>query len=254
MESRWADRIEQLLSLGEQPEEERCGLIRLMTLFATLPPPPDPFGLYPEYAEMKEGFLKAINDSDCEKLEEAFLNLYSHIHGYDVPYTPSERQRVEAMGGYLCHVGGLSPLLKAEPYIEEKTISGDFGAGNGLQGLLLQYLYPHKKTRQIEISSRMIESGMQLQEWLDIAKERVEWILSDIIDVSPAEMDFVYLYRPVRPSGPGKEFYQRFAALLERASPAVIVFSVADCLKPFLSSRFEVFYYDGHLTCFRRKR
>jgi hypothetical protein len=160
---------------------------------------------------------------------------------------------LDASEAYLCHPGGLSPILKAGPFIRRTTVSGDFGAGNGLQGLLLQHLYPHKRTVQIEMSSRLVEAGRHLQAWLGIAPERVEWIVGDVSEVSPAGMDFVYLYRPVRPTGAGNRFYESFAAELERAERPAVVFSVADCLGPFLSAGFEAFYGDGHLTCFRRK-
>jgi hypothetical protein len=223
-----------------------------MCLFAELPDPPDPFHLYPHYAEMKHRFLESIDGDETEALEEAFLLLYAHIHGYEVPYTPDERSRMADTGGYLSHVGGLSPILKAAPFIEPDTVSGDFGAGNGLQGLLIQKLAPHVRTLQIEISSRMVESGKLLQGWLGIPEGRVEWVVGDVCDVSPAGLDFIYLYRPVRPSGPGEEFYRSFAAQLETCEKPVVIFSIADCLRPYLSPRFEVFYSDGHLTCFRR--
>jgi hypothetical protein len=245
--------FEQLFQHDTRPEEETAGLVRLMSLFAALPPPPDPFGLYPDYPQLKEKFLVSAKGKDPDRAEEDFLSLYSHVHGYEVPYTDEERRRVEALGGYLNHVGGISPLLMAGPFIAPETVSGDFGAGNGLQGLLLQYLYPHKKTVQIEISNRMIEAGRQLQGWIGIPEERVEWIAKDISEVSPASVDFVYLYRPVRPQGPGRRFYEDFATRLEAADGPRVIFSIADCLKGFLSPVFEVFYTDGHLTCFRRR-
>ncbi len=253
MKPEGSDRLEKLLEHDARPLEERKRLARLMRLFAALPPPPDPFGLFPVYPELKEKFLESAAGSDGEALEDDFLKLYAHVHGYEVPFTRTERVTFEASRGYLCHVGGLAPILKAGPYIEPDTVSGDFGAGNGLQGLLLQYLYPHQRTVQIEISSRMVEAGKHLQEWLGIPGKNVEWIVSDVSDVSPAGMNFVYLYRPVRPSGPGLRFYETFAAKLDLAAPEVVVFSIADCLKSHLSSRFEIFYHDGHLTCFRRR-
>ena len=223
-----------------------------MCLFAELPSPPDPFGLYPHYAELRDLFLASIEGPDGEALEEAFLLLYAELHGYEVPYTAGERDRVAETGGYLSHVGGLSPILKAAPFIEPGSVSGDFGAGNGLQGLLIQKLVPHAKTVQVEISSRMVEAGRLLQGWLGIPQQRVEWVAGDVSEVSPAGMDFVYLYRPVRPKGAGEEFYRGFAAQLEASPKPVVIFSVADCLRPHLSPHFEVFYCDGHLTCFRR--
>jgi len=249
-----ASRVRQLLAQNRHPSEERERLVRLICLFAELPDPPDPFALYPRYADLRNRFLGSLEEADGDALEEAFLLLYAHVHGYEVPYTPDERSRVVETGGYLSHVGGLSPILKAAPFITPGTVSGDFGAGNGLQGLLIQKLTPHAKTVQIEISSRMVEAGRRLQAWLGIPPERVDWLVGDVWDVPPTGMDFIYLYRPLRPAGPGEEFYRSFAAQIEASQQPVVIFSVADCLRPHLSSDFEVFYSDGHLTCFRRSQ
>jgi hypothetical protein len=248
-----AHRLECLPGQSEYSPEERQRLVRLIRLFAELPEPPDPFGLYSCYAELKDRFLASIQSPDGEALEEAFLLLYAHIHGYEVPYTPGERDRVAETGGYLSHVGGLSPVLKAAPFIQPDMVSGDFGAGNGLQGLLIQKLTPHAKTVQIEISSRMVEAGKLLQAWLGIPEERVDWVVADVSEVPPTGMDFVYLYRPVRPTGPGEGFYRSFAAQLGASQKPVVIFSIADCLRSYLPPHFEVFYCDGHLTCFRRR-
>ena len=247
-----ARRLRRLPGWSEYSSQERERLTRLICLFVELPEPPDPFGLYPCYAELKDRFLASIENPDAEALEEAFLLLYAHVHGYEVPYTSDERSRVAETGGYLSHVGGLSPILKAAPFIGPDTVSGDFGAGNGLQGLLIQKLTPHTKTVQIEISSRMVEAGRLLQAWLGIPEQRVDWVAGDVSEISPTGMDFVYLYRPVRPTGAGEEFYRSFAAQLGASPKPVVIFSIADCLRPHLSPHFEVFYCDGHLTCFRR--
>jgi len=183
-------------------------------------------------------------------MEEAFLNLYCHVHGHAAPYTLDERKRLERHGGYWCHAGGISPILKAGDHIEADTVSGDFGAGNGLQGLLLQKLYPHTSVIQIEISSRMVGWGKELQVWLGIEPHRVIWEVGDVLEYSPRGMDFIYIYRPVRPEGEGRRFYEKFAGELNHAAGKVVVFSVADCLKSFLSEEFKIFYGDGHLTCF----
>ncbi len=248
-----AHRLSRLPGWGGYTQQEGERLARLIGLFAELPEPPDPLGLYPRYAELKQRLLASIESSEAEALEEAFLLLYAHVHGYEVPYTPDERSRVAETGGYLSHVGGLSPILKAAPFIRPDSVSGDFGAGNGLQGLLIQKLTPHARTVQIEISSRMVEAGRLLQAWLGVPAERVDWIVGDVAETSPAGMDFVYLYRPVRPIGAGEAFYRSFAAQLGASVKPVVVFSIADCLRPHLSPDFEVFYSDGHLTCFRRR-
>jgi len=227
------------------------GMHRLYELFAALPPPPDPVGLFHDYAALKDRFLSARDRGDELDTEEAFLALYCHVHGHEAPYTPAERARVDETGGYWAHAGGVSPILRAGPHITQDTVLGDFGAGNGLQGLLMQRLHPHAKTIQIEISQRMVEAGRALQTWLDIPADRVEWIVGDVLDHSPAGMNFVYLYRPVRPTGAGRAFYERFAAEAGRGVESVTIFSIADCLRDFLPPAFEVFHCDGHLTCFR---
>jgi 16S rRNA G1207 methylase RsmC len=132
-------------------------------------------------------------------------------------------------------------------------VSVDFGAGNGLQALLLQKLYPHRRTVQVEISSRMVEAGKDLQQWLGIDEQRVEWVVGDVLDNAERKADFIYLYRPVRPEGEGRLFYEHLSSELNRADRKVVIFSVADCLSQFLSEHFEVVYGDGHLTCFRNR-
>jgi len=246
-----SDDLKHILADDEHPFPERDRLAALMALFAELPPPPDSQGLYPRYAEFQDRYFTAIDAAEPDAVEEAFLTLYCHVHGHEAPYSAAERRRMDETGGYWCHAGGVSPLLKAGGHIGPGTISADFGAGNGLQGLLMMKLYPHARTRQIEISSRMIASGRELQRWLGIDEDRVEWIAGDVLEQSPRGLDFIYLYRPVRPEGAGRRFYGRFAAELAAQGRPVVIFSIADCLRDFLGPEFEVFYRDGHLTCFR---
>ncbi len=246
------ERIKALLGPDDYSEEERDRLARLMLLLAELPPPPDPDGDFPAYGELKQKFLSCAEGNDGEALEESFLTLYTHLHMHEARYTPEERRQMDEAGGYWAHAGGLSPILKAGPWIRPDTVSADLGAGNGLQGLLFQFLYPHRKSIQIEISSRMVEIGKRLQFWLGITAEKVEWVVGDVCDQSLDGIDFIYLYRPVRPTTEkGRIFYQDLAEQLERSLGEVVIFSIADCLKDFLSPRFKIFYTDGHLTCFK---
>ena len=245
------ERIEILVRSLEFAEEERRHLVRLMTLLAELPPPPDPGGHFSKYQDHKEKFLENIDGQDPNALEEAFLTLYAHLHMHEARYTAEEREQMDLAGGYWAHAGGLSPILKAASWISPATVSADLGAGNGLQGLLFQYLYPHQLTIQYEISSDMIGVGQGLQEWLGISEERVEWVVGDVCDQVFEDIDFYYLYRPVRPSTDrGEAFYENLAEMLDWGERPVVIFSIADCLKQFLSRRFKVFYTDGHLTCF----
>lgn len=224
---------------------------RLIELFLRLPAPPAPHPSFPDYPRLRDRLARAFEDGDPEDVEARFLELYVHVHMNEAPYTRDERSRMDAAGGYWNHAGGLSPILKAGPWIAPDTLSADFGAGNGLQGLLLQVLYPHARTVQIEISTRMKDIGEALREWLGVPRDRVEWVVDDIQNAPATGYDFIYLYRPVRPEGPGRDFYARFARDVESEPRPPVIFSIADCLGDFLSDRYEAFYGDGHLTCFR---
>ena len=244
--------ISEILADDGRTPEERHRLIRLMELFIDLPDPPGGDRLFPRFAQLREAFAAACARHDGERLEEAFLELYAHVHMHEAPYTPGERRRVDAAGGYWSHAGGVSPILRAGPWIRPETRSVDLGAGNGLQGLLMQKLDPHRLSCQIEISSAMIEIGRDLQRWLGIPDERVEWRADDVLETALGGWDFVYLYRPVRPVGPGSDFYERLAGALDDEPGEVVVFSIADCLGDFLPGSFERFFSDGHLTCYRK--
>ena len=237
-------------SKGRDPAEA-VRLARLVLRILIAPSPPDSATSFPRFGELQNQLGIVISKGTGEAIEDAFLELYAHLHMNEALYTSDERRQMDAVGGYWNHAGGLSPILKARPWIGPDTISADFGAGNGLQGILLQVLYPHAKTVQIEISARMAEIGESLREWLGVSADRVEWIVDDVLTVPVTGYDFIYLYRPVRPEGPGRDFYTRFASEVEGEEDPPIIFSIADCLRDFLSDRYEVFYGDGHLTCFR---
>jgi len=231
--------------------DEATRLAHLIEIFLHLPDPLDCAALFPDYHRLRDLLATAVDGGDTDEVEERFLGLYAHLHMNQAPYSIDERSRLDAVGGYWNHAGGLSPILKAETWISPDTVSADFGAGNGLQGLLLQVLYPHRKTVQIEISARMAEIGDVLRKWLGVPSDSVEWIVGDLFDIPAIGYDFIYLYRPVRPEGPGRDFYTRFAREVESEDRLPVIFSIADCLRDFLSDRYEVFYGDGHLTCFK---
>lgn len=182
--------------------------------------------------------------------EISFLNFYCEIHRSGSEYLPGEREKLDNKHGYFNHPGGLSPLLRAKPYITDQSITADLGAGNGLQGLLFQYLYPHACTFQVELSSKMITIGKKFQKALGIPEERIEWINDDIINFDLSSVDFLYLYRPSKPIKDGLVLYQNLQKKLSDRNKSLIIFSIADCLKDFLSHRYKEFYNDGHLTCF----
>ncbi|MEW6586643.1 MAG: class I SAM-dependent methyltransferase [Nitrospirota bacterium] len=206
-------------------------------------------GLNP-YAERLSA---AIEKGDPQSVEQYLVGLYAQLHSAGSNYSPSEKEILRKRNGYLSYPGGLSPIVCAERFIRPESIVADLGAGNGLQGLLLQRFYPHRKTLQIEISAEMIRIGRIFQRALGIDADRVEWIHDDIVNVSIEDVDFVYIYRPARPHGGGGETYRTIAQKLAEMRKPVVVFSVADCLAGFLDKRFSVFYTDGHLTCFRKE-
>lgn len=196
--------------------------------------------------------LNAVMDKgDPWAYEQAMVNLYTRLHSFGATYSLSEKEILHMRKGYSCYPGGFSPLIRAEPFIKPESIVADLGAGNGLQGLLLQHLYPHRKTMQIELSSEMIRVGQIFQKALEISNDRVEWIHNDITNISIEAVDFIYIYRPARPFDSGREIYQAIARKLAARHKPLVVFSVADCLAPFLDQHFSVFFTDGHLTCFR---
>ncbi len=240
-----------LLAGPDRAPAEAERLADLFRLFARLPDPPDPYGLVPRWGEFKGRLVSALRGDDPERIEEAGLTLYAHLHGHEAPYTRAEQRRRDATGGYWNHAGGLSPVLKAPEHLRADSVSVDFGAGNGLQLLLMQHLAPHARSVQVELSSKAVAFGRELQAWLGIDRERLEWRVADVMEAPVAGHDFIYLYRPVKPQGEGRRFYERFAAELGEQEREVVVYSIADCLRDFLGPRFEVFYSDGQLTCFR---
>jgi len=198
-------------------------------------------------------FNEAMGTADPLTQESLLVNLYARLHTAGSLYSPSERMLLSRRDGYSCYAGGLAPLLKAEPFITPDSVVVDLGAGNGLQGLLLQCISPHRKTLQVELSSEMIRIGRIFQGALGISADGVEWIHDDIINVSVEPADIVYLYRPARSSPIGHELYHAIARKLASVPKPLMVFSVADCLGQFLDEQFSFFFTDGHLTCFSKR-
>lgn len=246
------EHVRAMLGNLELADDEQKRLIEIMAILGGLADHPGLVSDFPKFPTLRESFIGACSGSDPEALEERFLNLYAHLHMHEAPYTPQERRRVDASGGYWAHAGGLSPILKAGSWIRPSTRSVDLGAGNGFQGLLMQCLYPHRRCVQVEISGAMVDIGRRLQRRLGIPDDRVEWRVGDVLESPLGGWDFVYLYRPVRPVGPGRAFYERLSTALADEPEEVVIFSIADCLREFLPAAFDCFYSDGHLTCYRK--
>jgi hypothetical protein len=206
----------------------------------------------PEVEQYAEKYRVSREGNDADETEIAFLDLYCALHRVGNAYSTDERLKLDQKKGYFNHPGGISPIEKAENFIHNDSIVADLGAGNGLQGLLLQYLYPHKETRLIELSEEMIRIGKIYQEILDFDDNRIKWVHDDIINVSLSEIDFLYLYRPSRPIKDGLHLYHAISKKITDNKKQLTIFSIADCLKDFLDSSYSIFYSDGHLTCFEK--
>lgn len=228
-------------------------LARVGELFDVLAALPGIDDVVPSYRKFHDELTLARSGGDEDVIETALARLYCVIHGSGGAYAVDERREFDRLGGYWCHAGGLEPLHVAAPFIRPETRLVDYGAGNGLQGLLLQRLHPHRRTTLVELGGPMIEQGRRLQRLLGIPDERVEWVHANIMDVPPDRFDVIYLYRPVRPEGAGRSFYEMFAAGVARVSHPVTIVSVADCLRDFLPPSFRVVHGDGQITCFTNR-
>lgn len=224
---------------------------RLAHLLLTLPPPSD--DLIRDPAVRREVALQALYSGDADAFDDALNALYAHLAIRSEEYTPTERDRVDAVGGYWAHAGGLTAVLVAARWTMRSTVAIDLGAGTGLQGLLLQRLAPHRLTVQVEISRSLVAVGRALQRWLGIPRDRVAWAVADVTDLRVRGCELVYLYRPVRPDHhAGGPFYDRLAADLRADTTTSTIVSVADALAPRLQPEFETVYADGQVTCLRR--
>ena len=225
-------------------------LAQVGALFDRLAVRPGIDDVVPSFVKFHEELQVARGTGDEDRIETALARLYCVVHGSGGAYAEAERTAFDQLGGYWCHAGGLEPLHVAAPFFTPETRFVDYGAGNGLQGLLFQHLYPHRLTTLVELGGPMIGQGRRLQSLLGIPAQRVEWVHASIIDVPPDRFDVIYLYRPVRPEGEGRAFYEMFAREVAKAGHPVTIVSVADCLRDFLPSTFRVIHGDGQITCF----
>jgi hypothetical protein len=233
--------------------KDRGKVKRLETAFLTLAADPKIYRSFPSIAKAADTLTQAKANDREDEIETRLLELYCELHHAGSEYQRSERIVLDNKDGYFNHPGGISPLLKAEKYIGPESHVADLGAGNGLQGLLFQFLYPHKVTIQVELSSEMINVGKIFQRILGISEENVVWINDDIMNVSLEEVDFLYLYRPSKPTRSGVKLYESLVDKLSTRKRSITIFSIADCLRDFLDKSFVEFYSDGHLTCFEKR-
>jgi len=197
-----------------------------------------------------ERCAEARQGEDYGAREIVLLELYGLLHRAGATYTESENSVLDGCRGIRNQPGGIAPVLMAARLIGAQSVVADLGAGNGLQGLLLERVKPHAGTLQVELSSELTRMGRLFQEALGMARDRVRWINRDMMDVHLDGVDFVYLYRPAKPLGGGNLLYRAIADKLSSTPGPVTVLSVADCLGRFLGREFSVHYENDLLTCF----
>jgi SAM-dependent methyltransferase len=208
--------------------------------------------LVPEARRIAAEVVNAIEEEDALSVEALITVLYSTLHEAGKRYDDFERTSLDRCSGYSCYAGGITPLISALPYIGPQTVVADLGAGNGLQGLLLQKLAPHRLTIQVEISATLIETGKRFTKALALEEKLIEWRRQDISQTALANIDLIYLYRPARPRDGGDAFYRTLAENLDALQPGLIIVSVADCLGPYLSKTFAKLSDNGHLIIFKK--
>lgn len=199
-------------------------------------------------------WLEALNRAPASSSgrEEAAIELYLRLHGAGTSYEDREAGRMRQVRGIGNLPGGLTPILMACELVGPDTVMADLGAGCGLQGLLLQYLAPHALTIQVELSAAMIEAGRVMSRTLGIADEKLRWVHGDIATAPfEAEADLVYLYRPIKPYGEGRQLYRDIARRIDGSSRVRHIISMADCLGPHLKT-FDTLYQNEYLTIFNR--
>ncbi|MBS3756346.1 MAG: hypothetical protein KGY56_11670 [Desulfobacterales bacterium] len=177
---------------------------------------------FPAGARIAEHLREASQDGDPSVKENSLIALYHRLHAAGARYKDQEEDALDTWNGLGCIPSGLLPLFFARHFVRPDSLTADLGAGNGLQGLLIQALCPHRQTLLVEISENLVETGRRYQQALGISNERILWENGDIADTDLREVDLVYLYRPGRPQGDGKLLYKIIAEKLAESSRFVI--------------------------------
>ena len=206
---------------------------------------------FPDVSKPLDEYRQAESRNDPAQRECALLELYLCLHALGSEYSELEHEKLRQAEGISNLPGGMFPIVAASRLLGPDNACMDLGAGNGLQGLLLQSLLPHRKTSQVELSGKMIEAGKMFQRALGINADRVEWICGDIASQDLAGVDLLYMYRPLKPYGKGIELYEEVARRLSALDTEVTVLSVADCLGKFLNKDFNLIYSNEFFSCYR---
>lgn len=200
--------------------------------------------------------LRALEAAEAGARELALLELYVQLHSAGSEYSQPEYDGLRAAAGIGNLPGGLAPLVIASELIGPASTVADLGAGNGLQGLLMQHIAPHALTIQVELSGRMIEAGRAMQRALGVKDGRIRWVHGDLaVSYVEEDADLIYLYRPVKPHGCGNAIYAALAKRICRSRKVRHIISLADCLGRHLAGGpFGVAFSNEYLTVFERRQ
>lgn len=247
---------ESALSIIENVYNHEGALITEEALL-TLTSDEDAAPLVPEGKELAAKLRVASMSGDADDRELALSNLYRAFHTAGASYSPEEDEIMAKAHGIPKQPGGMVPLLLSLPFIQTESTVVDLGSGNGLQGLLLQKLRPHTRTVMIEISGSMIEAGKILKRGLGLDEDRVLWAHADLMEadlegLTGGAPDLLYMYRPVKPAGEGRRFYERIAEWIDKWPGGSAIMSVADCMGPFLGPGIDKLYENEYLTVYRK--
>ena len=207
--------------------------------------------MFPDISKPMDEYVRARGTGDNAEREYALLTLYLSLHTLGSGYSASEAMKLKRAEGISNLPGGMFPLVAASRMVCDETAFMDLGAGNGLQGLLLQSMRPHKITIQVELSLGLIEVGRIFQHALGISEDRVQWICGDIAEQELGLADLIYMYRPLKPYGMGKQLYEGVAQRLSALKTEVTVLSVADCLGSMLGEDFRLVCSNEFFSCYR---
>jgi hypothetical protein len=198
--------------------------------------------------------LTAKKNNDLEKREIFLTKLYLLFHRFGAGYTIEEEKFIEKSKGLKWLPGGLMPLVLGSYFMKPEYEFCDLGCGNGFQGILMQVLCPHKKTRQIEIAGSYLKKGEIFLSLPEIDKKKFCFENIDIADFQMKSADFLYMYRPARPMGEGSILYEKLADKFFKAKKSFYLLSVADCFEPFIKCSYKKIYQNEFLSIFYFKK
>ncbi|MCB9494570.1 MAG: hypothetical protein H6681_03885 [Desulfobacteraceae bacterium] len=198
--------------------------------------------------------LSAKENNDLEKREIFLTKLYLLFHKFGAGYSHEEEKFIQRSKGLKWLPGGLMPVVLGSYLMKSEYEFCDLGCGNGFQGILMQVLCPHKKTRQIEIAGSYLNKGEIFLSLPEIDREKICFENIDISDFQMQSADFIYMYRPARPMGEGSLIYQKLSDKFLNAEKSFYLLSVADCFEPFIKGSYERVYQNEFLNIFYFKK